>query len=223
MLVTVRSRRHPFPVPSVSSGRRDLPTLRDRSATRRHPRLQEETGPMSYPNPGSGPYPSPEQSGWNAPPAPAYAPPAQMGIGEAVSSVLSKYATFTGRARRSEYWWFYLAYVLAYVVAAIVDAAGGVPDRYPGRLPRGADPDPRGRRPAPARRRPARLVAADRPDPARRRDRPAGLRLPGRSARRQPVGPVAEVRLLTERREAPPPSAAGPRRLRDQLRAAVPV
>jgi uncharacterized membrane protein YhaH (DUF805 family) len=81
---------------------------------------------MSYPNAGSGPYPSPEQSGWNAPPAPAYAPPAQMGMGEAVSSVLSKYATFSGRARRSEYWWFYLAYVLAYVVAAIIDALLGV-------------------------------------------------------------------------------------------------
>jgi uncharacterized membrane protein YhaH (DUF805 family) len=71
---------------------------------------------MSDPNPGSG---------WNAPPAPAYQPPAQMGMGEAVSSVLSKYATLSGRARRSEYWWFYLAYVLADVVAAIVDAVLG--------------------------------------------------------------------------------------------------
>ena len=86
---------------------------------------------MSYPNAGSGPYPSPEQSGWNAPPAPAFAPPAQMGMGEAVSSVLSKYATFSGRARRSEYWWFYLAFILVYVVAAIIDTVGGVPIATP--------------------------------------------------------------------------------------------
>lgn len=32
-----------------------------------------------------------------------------MSIIEAVTSVLSKYATFNGRARRSEYWWFVLA------------------------------------------------------------------------------------------------------------------
>ncbi len=31
-----------------------------------------------------------------------------MSFGEAVSSVLSKYATFSGRARRSEYWYFVL-------------------------------------------------------------------------------------------------------------------
>lgn len=31
-----------------------------------------------------------------------------MSIQESIVSVLSKYATFDGRARRSEYWWFYL-------------------------------------------------------------------------------------------------------------------
>ncbi len=31
-----------------------------------------------------------------------------MTFTEAVSTCLSKYADFTGRARRSEYWWFYL-------------------------------------------------------------------------------------------------------------------
>lgn len=79
---------------------------------------------MSYPTPGSGPYPSPDQSGWNAPPPAAgyAAPPAKMGMAEAVSSVLSKYATFSGRARRSEYWWFYLAYIVVDIVAAVVDA-----------------------------------------------------------------------------------------------------
>ena len=31
-----------------------------------------------------------------------------MSFGEAIKSVFSKYATFSGRARRSEYWFFYL-------------------------------------------------------------------------------------------------------------------
>ena len=31
-----------------------------------------------------------------------------MGFGKAVSTCLSKYGTFSGRASRSEFWWFYL-------------------------------------------------------------------------------------------------------------------
>jgi uncharacterized membrane protein YhaH (DUF805 family) len=31
-----------------------------------------------------------------------------MGFGEAIKTCFSKYATFSGRARRSEFWWFYL-------------------------------------------------------------------------------------------------------------------
>ena len=49
-----------------------------------------------------------------------------MGMGAAVTSVLGKYATFSGRARRSEYWWFFLAYFLVYFVAVIIDALLGV-------------------------------------------------------------------------------------------------
>lgn len=40
---------------------------------------------------------------------------------EAVVSVLSKYATFSGRASRSEYWWYTLAYLLLILVAAFID------------------------------------------------------------------------------------------------------
>ena len=32
-----------------------------------------------------------------------------MGMSTAVTSVVSQYATFSGRARRSEFWWWYLA------------------------------------------------------------------------------------------------------------------
>ncbi|MBW9054914.1 DUF805 domain-containing protein [Rhizobium mesosinicum] len=44
-----------------------------------------------------------------------------MGFTEAVRTVLKeKYATFSGRASRSEYWWFYLFYVLAWIGFGIV-------------------------------------------------------------------------------------------------------
>lgn len=36
-----------------------------------------------------------------------------------------KYACITGRATRSEYWYFYLFYVIAYVIAAILGALLG--------------------------------------------------------------------------------------------------
>ena len=46
-----------------------------------------------------------------------------MSITEAVASVLGKYATFSGRAPRSEYWWWVLAVFLALTVAGIIDGA----------------------------------------------------------------------------------------------------
>lgn len=38
----------------------------------------------------------------------------------AIKTVLGKYADFSGRARRSEYWFFYLAVVIGYVVSLII-------------------------------------------------------------------------------------------------------
>jgi uncharacterized membrane protein YhaH (DUF805 family) len=94
---------------------------------------------MSSPTPGPDQNSPQDQPGWGAPqqagsdPAsaytPAYAatPAAQIGFADAVRSVLTNYANFSGRARRSEYWWFILAYSLASIVAAIIDAALGAP------------------------------------------------------------------------------------------------
>ena len=45
-----------------------------------------------------------------------------MGFADAVKSALGQYTGFSGRARRSEYWWFILALVLAGMAAALVDA-----------------------------------------------------------------------------------------------------
>lgn len=49
-----------------------------------------------------------------------------MSFGQAVRTVFSKYATFSGRARRSEYWWWYLFVTLVFVAAGILDAATGL-------------------------------------------------------------------------------------------------
>jgi uncharacterized membrane protein YhaH (DUF805 family) len=49
-----------------------------------------------------------------------------MGFGAAVSSVFSKYATFSGRARRSEYWWWILFTVIIAVIAAVADNGLGL-------------------------------------------------------------------------------------------------
>lgn len=46
-----------------------------------------------------------------------------MTFTQAVRSVLSKYATFRGRAARSEYWWWILFYFLVFFALAIVDGA----------------------------------------------------------------------------------------------------
>jgi uncharacterized membrane protein YhaH (DUF805 family) len=39
----------------------------------------------------------------------------EMNMLEAVTAVLRKFADFNGRARRSEYWWFELAYLLSLI------------------------------------------------------------------------------------------------------------
>ena len=44
-----------------------------------------------------------------------------MSFSDAIKTVFSQYATFSGRARRSEYWWFYLFAVIAYIIAAGLD------------------------------------------------------------------------------------------------------
>lgn len=48
-----------------------------------------------------------------------------MGFAEAVKTGLSKYVDFSGRARRSEYWYWVLFVVLVDIVASILDSALG--------------------------------------------------------------------------------------------------
>jgi uncharacterized membrane protein YhaH (DUF805 family) len=48
-----------------------------------------------------------------------------MSFTDSVRSAFAKYATFSGRASRSEYWWFYLFSVLVSVVSGMLDAVLG--------------------------------------------------------------------------------------------------
>ena len=48
-----------------------------------------------------------------------------MDFWTAVQTCFRKYATFQGRARRSEFWYFWLFLILGSIVAAILDAALG--------------------------------------------------------------------------------------------------
>ena len=43
-----------------------------------------------------------------------------MNFGQAISSCLSKYATFSGRASRAEFWWFFLFQILISLAASML-------------------------------------------------------------------------------------------------------
>ena len=47
-------------------------------------------------------------------------------MGDAVSTCFKKYATFEGRASRSEFWFFTLFYLIVSVVAGIVEGVTGI-------------------------------------------------------------------------------------------------
>ena len=49
-----------------------------------------------------------------------------MSFIESIKTVLSKYAVFNGRARRSEYWWYVLAYGIVYTVLYVALVAPGL-------------------------------------------------------------------------------------------------
>ena len=45
-----------------------------------------------------------------------------MGFREAVTACIQDYYTFSGRARRPEYWWFFLFVIAGSVLLAVIDA-----------------------------------------------------------------------------------------------------
>lgn len=91
---------------------------------------------MSYPpNPYGAPAPSTPQDSLDLP---LYG----AGLGQAVKRYFTKYATFSGRASRSEYWWVALFNALVgFVALAIVAIGGGFNEpAAAGEMPPGAIP-----------------------------------------------------------------------------------
>ncbi len=43
-----------------------------------------------------------------------------MNFGQAISTCFAKYAAFSGRASRAEFWWFFLFQMLVFIVASMV-------------------------------------------------------------------------------------------------------
>ncbi len=62
-----------------------------------------------------------------------------MNFQQAVQSVFSNYASFRGRASRSEFWWFQLFLLLGSIVAGLLDFFGNfnMLEHVPPRLNRG--------------------------------------------------------------------------------------
>lgn len=54
-----------------------------------------------------------------------------MGFGQAVASGLRQYARFSGRASRSEFWWFALFVLIVAGLAGIIDVLAGTAFVYP--------------------------------------------------------------------------------------------
>jgi uncharacterized membrane protein YhaH (DUF805 family) len=73
--------------------------------------------------PPAPPIPSPPA---NSGEPPLWAPYYGASIGVAFSRFWRKYATFSGRASRSEYWWWYLIYIIFIIIFEIVFAIVGV-------------------------------------------------------------------------------------------------
>lgn len=55
-----------------------------------------------------------------------------MDFQTAIKTCFNKYATFAGRAARSEYWYFYLFIILSSIVLTMIESAVGVEDMLTG-------------------------------------------------------------------------------------------
>jgi uncharacterized membrane protein YhaH (DUF805 family) len=49
-----------------------------------------------------------------------------MSFGQAISTCFRKYAAFSGRAQRSEYWWFLLFLYIVAIILYVIDGALGL-------------------------------------------------------------------------------------------------
>ncbi|GDX31824.1 aminopeptidase [Actinomycetes bacterium] len=49
-----------------------------------------------------------------------------MSFGQAISTCFRKYATFSGRAKRSEFWWFFLFVYVVGIILLVIDGFTGI-------------------------------------------------------------------------------------------------
>ena len=78
----------------------------------------------------SGGYGQPLQGGWD-PSQRGYLQGGPVGFGEAISEGFKNMLTFSGRASRSAFWWFFLGAIIIDVAGAVVGrAAGAVAIQY---------------------------------------------------------------------------------------------
>ncbi|WP_433876050.1 DUF805 domain-containing protein [Sinomonas atrocyanea] len=84
-----------------------------------------------YPNPQyqAPQYPNPTPASFAAAP-PLWAPHYGISFRDAIRRFFAKYATFTGRAGRGEYWWWVLASVIVSIILQVVITAGTSYDAY---------------------------------------------------------------------------------------------
>jgi uncharacterized membrane protein YhaH (DUF805 family) len=54
-----------------------------------------------------------------------------MGFGQSITTCFSKYATFAGRASRSEFWWWVLFVGILWFIGAVLDGLIGTTYRVP--------------------------------------------------------------------------------------------
>ncbi|MCZ9881086.1 DUF805 domain-containing protein [Arthrobacter sp. B2a2-09] len=80
---------------------------------------------MSYENQAGQPYAGPTPPSYYAAPQ-AFSPRPRVGFVDAIKQFYSRYATFTGRSNRSEYWWvvLFIAIVNAILVIPYAIAVG---------------------------------------------------------------------------------------------------
>ena len=116
-----------------------------------------------------------------------------------LDALKNKYATFEGRARRSEYWYFMLFYFLAIVALAIVDGIAGTFSEeaeiglFSGLFVLATiRAEPRRDGAATARHRSQRLVGPDQPRSLPRCRRAAGVHRAGQPAGGEPVRAQSE-------------------------------
>lgn len=89
----------------------------------------QQQWPSDQPRQNTGwatnPYAAPVYPGITAGPAPLWAPLYGASLQEAVSRFFKKYAMFSGRASRSEYWWWSLVSGIVSLVLNIIMIVGG--------------------------------------------------------------------------------------------------